>query len=452
MLGAALARRAAQELEEDAGIPSTSVAALLDEARRRPYTALPRRAVLVVDEAGMVSTRQLAELVDLAERRRAKLVLVGDYRQLAEIEAGGAFRALASRLPAIELTENRRQVDRWERDALELLRDGDPRVALQQYEEHGRVVTEQSADEARRRVVADWWAERDPDRAVMIAFRRVDVADLNGRARALMRAAGALGEQELELAAGGFAVGDRVVLRRNDRRLGVANGERGVVAAVEPRGRTMDVELGDRRVRLDADYLDRDGRHGPALAHGYAITGHSAQGLTCDRTFVLVTSEASREWCYTALSRGRHENRLYAVAREPDDRAEFAPSDVRRDPVAAAFGRRSEQTLANDVVERANELQRVTRELELADREHHRAAVPARSSRSQRPAALRVGARARHQEALDAARTAEARAAKRAAELRTRVADLAERRPERQSRPRRERPLAEHVRDVGLER
>ena len=140
VVGAALARRAARELEDDAGIPSTSVAALLDEARRRPYTALPRRAVLVVDEAGMVSTRQLAELVDHAERRRAKLVLVGDHRQLAEIEAGGAFRALASRLPAIELTENRRQVDRWERDALELLRDGDPRVALQQYEEHGRVV------------------------------------------------------------------------------------------------------------------------------------------------------------------------------------------------------------------------------------------------------------------------------------------------------------------------
>ncbi len=99
------------------------------------------------------------------------------------------------------------------------------------------MVTGESADELRRRVVADWWDERDPDRAVMIAFRRVDVADLNGRARALMRAAGALGEQELALAGGAFAVGDRVVLRRNDRRLGVANGERGVVAAVEPSGR-----------------------------------------------------------------------------------------------------------------------------------------------------------------------------------------------------------------------
>jgi len=108
--------------------------------------------------------------------------------------------------------------------------------------------------------------------------------------------------------------------------------------------------------------------------------------------------------------------------------------------------------LASDVAERANVLQLVTRELELANQEHHRAAGVRARLESQRPAALRIGARARHQDALDAARTAEARAAKRAAELRTRVADLAERRPGRQSRPRRERPLAERVRDVGLDR
>jgi hypothetical protein len=201
-------------------------------------------------------------------------------------------------------------------------------------------------------------------------------------------------------------------------------------------------------VRLDADYLDRGGRHGAALAHGYAITGHSAQGLTCDRTFVLVTSEASREWCYTALSRGRHGNRLYAVACEPDDRAEFAPSDVGRDPVAAAFGRRSAQTLASDLADRAS----VMRELEMADRAHHQAVAVRVRLEGQRPAALRVGARAPHQEALDTARTVEARAAKRAAELRTQVAALAERRPVRATRPRRERPLAERVRDVGLDR
>src|SRR5215208_3924859 len=112
VIGAAVARRAAGQLEDSAGIASTSVAALLAELEQRPR-GLPRRSVLVVDEAGMLPTRQLARLVDHAERARAKLVLVGDHRQLPEIEAGGAFRALTARLPVIELRENRRQSQGW---------------------------------------------------------------------------------------------------------------------------------------------------------------------------------------------------------------------------------------------------------------------------------------------------------------------------------------------------
>jgi ATP-dependent exoDNAse (exonuclease V) alpha subunit len=156
VVGVALSWRAARELQESAEIPSASVEALLARLREKPMTTLPaRRSVVVVDEAGMVSTRQLAELVDHAARLHAKLVLVGDHRQLAEIEAGGAFRALARRLPVIELAENRRQAAAWERDALALLRDGDSRRALRAYEDHGRVVTGERADEVRRRLVAD---------------------------------------------------------------------------------------------------------------------------------------------------------------------------------------------------------------------------------------------------------------------------------------------------------
>jgi ATP-dependent exoDNAse (exonuclease V) alpha subunit len=101
VVGAALAQRAARELQDDAGIPSQTIASLLTRLRDRPMTTLPRRAVLVVDEAGMVSTRELAELLEHADRVHTKVVLVGDHRQLAEIDAGGAFGALAARLPAI---------------------------------------------------------------------------------------------------------------------------------------------------------------------------------------------------------------------------------------------------------------------------------------------------------------------------------------------------------------
>jgi ATP-dependent exoDNAse (exonuclease V) alpha subunit len=318
VVGAALARRAAIELEDGAGIESRSVAALLEELRTRPWRVLPRRSVLVIDEAGMVPTRALAEIVEHLERAGAKLVLVGDDRQLPEIGAGGTFGALARRLPTIELRENRRQVAVWEREALALLREGDADEAVRRYARHGRIVASEDGDAVRQRLVADWWKTGDPDGAVMVAHRRRDVADLNGRAHALMRAAGVLGQHEVAAGEVRVAAGDRVLLRRNDRRLGVVNGERGTVVGVNAGGE-LDVELRGRRVCLEREYV------ADSVTLGYAITGHAVQGMTCSQTFVLATDGLSKEWAYVAMSRGRDANRLY-VTREARESAEFAPN------------------------------------------------------------------------------------------------------------------------------
>ena len=107
------------------------------------------------------------------------------------------FGALATRLPAIELRENRRQAAAGSARRSRCCATGEPTVRVRRYEARGRVVAGEDADEVRRRLVADWWGAGDPDGAVMIAHRRRDVADLNGRAHALMRAAGALGGDEL---------------------------------------------------------------------------------------------------------------------------------------------------------------------------------------------------------------------------------------------------------------
>jgi ATP-dependent exoDNAse (exonuclease V) alpha subunit len=133
VIGCAVARRAAHELEQGAGIPSTSLTALL----RRGSQAIPHSGVVVVDEAGMVGTRRLAELVNRARVANAKLVLVGDFRQLPALEAGGALRMLATRADPIVLRENRRQREAWERDAVELLRDGSVDEALRMYSRRG---------------------------------------------------------------------------------------------------------------------------------------------------------------------------------------------------------------------------------------------------------------------------------------------------------------------------
>jgi ATP-dependent exoDNAse (exonuclease V) alpha subunit len=148
VLGVAVARRAANQLQADAGIATTSVTALLGDLER-DASQLPHGVVLVVDEAGMLATRPLARLLDAVERAGGKLVLVGDHRQLQELEAGGTFRALVRRGLAVELTENRRQREAWERQALDQLRDGKPEEAVPAYAAHERIHVADTSAQAR---------------------------------------------------------------------------------------------------------------------------------------------------------------------------------------------------------------------------------------------------------------------------------------------------------------
>lgn len=336
VIGAALARRAALELRDDAGIESTSIHALLAQLREQPTDLLSQRTVLVVDEAGMVGTRQLAELVDHAETAGAKLVLVGDPQQLPEIDAGGSFRSLTLRAQPIRLEENRRQQQQWEREALDLLASGQAEQALDQYHEHGRLVIGENADDTRRRLVDDYWHATSTGReAIMVALRRDDVADLNARARALAAAAGRLGEQELTVVGRPFAVGDQIVTLRNHSGLGVTNGAHGHVTAIDlERGELTLQDHGGDQYTLTSDYLQQPTNSGRSpIDYGYALTGHKAQGLTTGSAFVLGSPELYREWGYVALSRGRADNRLYVVAPESPERAEIAPAEPPTPPL-----------------------------------------------------------------------------------------------------------------------
>lgn len=321
VLGAAVARRAARELERGAGIPSTSVTGLLSRLDGRP---LPRHSVLVVDEAGMLGTRDLARLVEHVSAAEGKLVLVGDHRQLPEIDAGGVFHALVRRGHAAELRENRRQVHRWERVAIDHLRAGRTEQALAIYGAHDRVHLHADSEETRRRLVEDW-AEADGD-ALMIAASRADVADLNRRARDHLREGGQLGDSEVAFGEDRFAVGDRIVIRRNDAQLDVRNGDRGRVVGIDADERQLLVDTEGRRIELGVSFAAQRISGGASpIQHAYAVTCHVAQGATVDHAFVLADGSIGREWGYTALTRGRQANHLHLSADRHQERAEYAP-------------------------------------------------------------------------------------------------------------------------------
>ena len=317
--GATLSGKAAEGLEESSGIASRTLASW-DHGWNAGRGELGPKDVLVIDEAGMVGSRQLARFVGETERRGAKLVLVGDHEQLQAIGAGAPFRAIAERTGFAELRDIRRQRDDWQRAASMDFARHRTGQGLAVYAEHGGVRFSQSREGARSQIVRDYMADlqQRPDGSrLAMAHRRVDVRALNEEIRAARQQGGDLarggeaGERSFQTNEGErcFAAGDRIVFLENNRDLGVKNGMLGTVTAVEDgwlearldgKGRAG----AERTVSMAiADYA--------AIDHGYATTIHKTQGATVDRSFVLASSTMDRHLTYVAMTRHREEGRLY---------------------------------------------------------------------------------------------------------------------------------------------
>jgi AAA domain/TrwC relaxase len=310
VVGTALAARTAAGFETATGIPSVTLTRLLGESKATG--GLPTGAVVVVDEAGMVGSRQLAEVSDLVEEASGKLILIGDHHQLAEIDAGGLFAALTMRLPSVELTENVRQEHEWERTALAELRHGSVDRAVAMYKRRDRINTAATPDDTISRAVQNWYHDvqdiGDPAEVLLIGHRNTTVEQLNRHARALVGEAGFLDGPVLDVDDRTFQAGDRVVCLKNQARLGVLNGDLASITGIDAdrRAITLRLDRTDQPVTVPHWYLD-DGH----LDWGYAVTGHKAQGATARRAHTVAADGVDREWIYVTMSRGRESNTIY---------------------------------------------------------------------------------------------------------------------------------------------
>ena len=300
--GAALSGIAAEGLEHGSGIGSRTLASL-EHQWANDREQLTSKHILVIDEAGMIGTRQLERVVTEAEKQGAKVVLVGDPEQLQAIEAGAAFRAATERHGAVEISSIRRQQEEWQRDATRELATGRTGEAIGRYADVGHVHAADTRDAARTELVDAWDRDRQrlPDASrIILTHTNDEVRQLNDDVRDRLRAGGALGDDvaiKVERGDRSFAQGDRVMFLRNERDLGVKNGSLGTVQNVDRM--RMSVMLDDgRSVAFDLkDYAHID--------HGYAATIHKAQGMTVDRVQVLATPGMDRHGAYVAMSRHR---------------------------------------------------------------------------------------------------------------------------------------------------
>jgi len=300
--GAALSGIAAENLESGSGIASRTIASL-EHQWGQDRELLTDRSILVIDEAGMIGTRQMERVIAEAEKRGAKVVLVGDHEQLQAIEAGAAFRSVAERHGSVEITAIRRQNEEWQREATRALATGRAGKAIAVYEAAGHVHAATTREDARRDLIGRWDEDRSAEPGasrIILTHTNDEVRALNEAARDRMRTSGALGEEvslTVERGERAFAAGDRIMFLRNERSMGVKNGTLATVQSVNQLRMTVMLDDG-RAVAFDIkDYA--------AIDHGYAATIHKAQGMTVDNVHVLATPGLDRHAAYVALSRHR---------------------------------------------------------------------------------------------------------------------------------------------------
>jgi len=306
--GMSLSGIAAQNLEGASGIKSYTIASKLwSWGHDREH--LNSKSIVVVDEAGMVGTKQMGSIVSEVKQGGAKLVLVGDPEQLQAIDAGGAFRGIIERTGYVGLTNIYRQVEPWQQQATRDFALARTHEGLKAYDDHYCIHGYGTQAQAMSIMVEAWEETRaqSPDKTqLLLAYTRLEVKALNDRVRGVLQAQGELkNEKTIETSRGkrSFAIGDRIYFLRNEKSLAVKNGSLGVIEAIEKHGLKVKLD-NNKSVDVNLDHYNH-------IDHGYAATIHKAQGVSVDKAFVLASPYFNRHSTYVAMSRHRESAELF---------------------------------------------------------------------------------------------------------------------------------------------
>lgn len=361
VIGLAPSWVAADELAAATGIPAQAIArwryahaqaaTTNHSSAPSPLRPLDPQTLILVDEAGMVATRDLEAILSAAKAAGAKVVLIGDRRQLASVGGASALRAVAEVTGrSAVLGEVRRQTVDWQRAASVVMARGDAEAGLRAYASHDRVELVSGVEAAQARVIALWSEQRAAhgDDVIIVTRRNADAAALNARARAVLRDEGHLGPDLIALPSRNrkdqavplnLALGDSLRFGESLPHLSVRNGNRAVVQgiATSPGG---SVRL---RLRLeDGRVLDEPWQHlarkplfkrkpkQPKIVHSYAGTAYAAQGRTSAAAVLYLGSGTDAREIYVGLTRHRHEARVVVERERLDAQCRQRQADPRQ--------------------------------------------------------------------------------------------------------------------------
>jgi conjugative relaxase-like TrwC/TraI family protein len=335
VVGAAIAKAAANNLANEAKIECHTIARLLYslDSKKPP---LKSGDVLIVDEAGQLGTFQMNSLLTFAKEIGFKVILVGEDKQLDAIQHGGVLRLLST--PEIIGTTRvetiRRQHNEWDRQAVADFRDGYAHQALAQYDKRGQLHFSEGDEIAKENLIQAWneYRHSEPDKkSIVIAQSWNDVIQLNNRMRNELQAEGLVGYENINIQGTVsdrdidflVSVGERIRFTKNDYAKKYTNGDIGTVTKAQ----LMDngdiwlrvyLDSGRKTQFMVSDYCNVDGR--AYLTQAYAQTVYSSQGLTIDGdVFVYYTQFMDRAHSYVACSRHKDKAHIFANAQDLED-------------------------------------------------------------------------------------------------------------------------------------
>lgn len=311
--GLSLTGVAARGLEDGSGIKSQTIARQF-RSWENSRGVLSERDIVVLDEVGMVSSRQLYRVLAYVKNAGAKLVTTGDFSQIPPIEAGAAARAVMEKVGYVELTEVRRQIEPWQQEATKQLARGEIEEAIDSYYQRGYVHKEKDGEGIEQQMLNKWAKNliEQPDKTqIMIAFTNEEVKQLNLHARDLMGELGLLDgdDHEVNTYSGKLKVAEheKILFLRNNYDLGVMNGMLGEISAIKQNEISVVINQGrenQQEVTFNVDEYNY-------FTYGYAATIHKLQGATFDNTQVLTSKYFNRNLANVAFTRHRHEMNIY---------------------------------------------------------------------------------------------------------------------------------------------
>ena len=393
-----LSAAAARVVTDETGLAAHTIAGW-----RVGAVDMPRGGVVIVDEASMVPTLVLDEMVRVAGVYGSKITLIGDFAQMGAPEAGGLLRDLAALPAAVELTAVRRFRQPWEADASLQLRARQPDIAATYWRE-GRIV-ESSTDTVFDDAAAAWWADTAAGhRSLIVVDTASDAADVSTRCQHHLMVAGRLGDHVADAADGcRIHIGDVIQTRRNTREIPTSDRQRILNRDVwTVTGVTGDGSLHVKHDRRGASAVLPAGYVATDVVLGYATTIAGAQGRTVDRGHVVVTPRTASASLYVGMSRGRDSNHAHVVC-DSHDHTEFELGDLTGEQAFAAATQRDPagQLSAHSVQQRweTGQVDRTT--ARAADRKRRQVTDWWTARERGLPPAMRAAIAGRHHEILD---------------------------------------------------